>query len=250
MVAVGRSRNGLRVMADPFTVAAPAGARVRDRLRLSAGDVEVLAAVGEHLGTLARADLAERVRIGQVKAADTQRARRKKTLTRGSSSRWAGAITRASEDQYQLAMRAQRADVAGLRRATRKVGQRLAAPVGGHAGKVRGYATGAERWQKQRRLDTLRARLTAAESLRGLTVFANARPVPALVGLPAVELAAGAHVPDLAPRVLAAAHSAAAASWSMPRWWAPRFGRSTTCHSWACWSPSIGPSGAAVAAGR
>jgi NAD(P)H-dependent FMN reductase len=54
-------------------------------------------------------------------------------------------------------------------------------------------------------------RLTAAEALQGITVFANARPVPALVGLPAVELAAGAEVPELAPRVLAAAHSAAAA---------------------------------------
>jgi DNA-binding transcriptional regulator of glucitol operon len=48
-------------------------------------------------------------------------------------------------------------------------------------------------------------RLTAAEALRGLTVFANARPVPALVGLPAVELAAGAEVPGLSPRSAAAA---------------------------------------------
>ena len=54
-------------------------------------------------------------------------------------------------------------------------------------------------------------RVTAAEALQGITVFANARPVPALVGLPAAELAAGAPVPELAPRVLAAAHSAAAA---------------------------------------
>jgi DNA-binding transcriptional regulator of glucitol operon len=54
-------------------------------------------------------------------------------------------------------------------------------------------------------------RVTAAEALRGVTVFANARPVPALVGLPSVELAAGAEVPELAPRVQAAAHSAAAA---------------------------------------
>ncbi len=54
-------------------------------------------------------------------------------------------------------------------------------------------------------------RVTAAEALQGITVFANARPVPALVGLPAVELAAGAEVPELPPRVLAAAHSAAAA---------------------------------------
>jgi DNA-binding transcriptional regulator of glucitol operon len=53
-------------------------------------------------------------------------------------------------------------------------------------------------------------RLTAAEALRGYTVFANARPVPALIGLRAVDLAAGAQVPGLAPRVQAAAHSAAA----------------------------------------
>ena len=54
-------------------------------------------------------------------------------------------------------------------------------------------------------------RVTAAEALRGVTVFANARPVPALLGLPAAELAAGAPVPGLAPRVLVAAQSAAAA---------------------------------------
>jgi DNA-binding transcriptional regulator of glucitol operon len=54
-------------------------------------------------------------------------------------------------------------------------------------------------------------RVTAAEALRGVTVFANARPVPALVGLPAAELAAGTPVPGLPPRIQAAAHSAAAA---------------------------------------
>jgi DNA-binding transcriptional regulator of glucitol operon len=54
-------------------------------------------------------------------------------------------------------------------------------------------------------------RLTAAEALRGVTVFANARPVPSLVGLRAVDLAAGAPVPNLAPRVLTAVRSAAAA---------------------------------------
>jgi DNA-binding transcriptional regulator of glucitol operon len=54
-------------------------------------------------------------------------------------------------------------------------------------------------------------RVTAAEALRGVTVFANARPVPALVGLAAAELAAGAQVPDLHPRVQVAAQSAAAA---------------------------------------
>jgi DNA-binding transcriptional regulator of glucitol operon len=53
-------------------------------------------------------------------------------------------------------------------------------------------------------------RITAAEALRGITVFANARPVPTLVGLPALELAAGTQVPDLPPRVQAATQSAAA----------------------------------------
>jgi glucitol operon activator protein len=54
-------------------------------------------------------------------------------------------------------------------------------------------------------------RVVAAEALRGVTVFANAKPVPELLGLPAAELAAGADVPGLPPRVLAAAHSAGAA---------------------------------------
>jgi DNA-binding transcriptional regulator of glucitol operon len=53
-------------------------------------------------------------------------------------------------------------------------------------------------------------RVTAAEALRGVTVFANARPVAALVGLAAAELAAGVQVPDLHPLVQVAAQSAAA----------------------------------------
>jgi DNA-binding transcriptional regulator of glucitol operon len=54
-------------------------------------------------------------------------------------------------------------------------------------------------------------RVTAAEALSGVTVFADARAAPALVGLSAAELAGGMDVPGLPPRVLAAAHSAAAA---------------------------------------
>jgi DNA-binding transcriptional regulator of glucitol operon len=53
-------------------------------------------------------------------------------------------------------------------------------------------------------------RVTAAEVLRGVTVLADARPEPALLGQAAAELAAGAQVPGLAPRVQAAARSAAA----------------------------------------
>ena len=53
-------------------------------------------------------------------------------------------------------------------------------------------------------------RVTAAEALRGITVFANAKPVPQLVALPAAALAGGAPVPGLTPMVLTAARSAAA----------------------------------------
>jgi len=53
-------------------------------------------------------------------------------------------------------------------------------------------------------------RITAAEALRGITVFANAKPVPALIGLRAADLAAGAEVDGLAPNLLVAARQAAA----------------------------------------
>jgi DNA-binding transcriptional regulator of glucitol operon len=53
-------------------------------------------------------------------------------------------------------------------------------------------------------------RITAAEALRGITVFANAKPVPALIGLRAADLAAGAEVAGLAPTVQTAARQAAA----------------------------------------
>jgi DNA-binding transcriptional regulator of glucitol operon len=52
-------------------------------------------------------------------------------------------------------------------------------------------------------------RVTAAEALRGVTVFAHARPVPMLLNRSATELAAGAAVPSIPARVLAAAQSAA-----------------------------------------
>ncbi|MFD5798465.1 hypothetical protein ACFWIO_34035 [Streptomyces diastatochromogenes] len=153
----------MRVLADPFTVAAPSGARIRGRLRLDSADDEVLRLVGEHLGRHQRADLAARVRIGQLRAQDARRAERKKKLTAVSSSRWAGAMTRASEDQYQLSMRCLYDERAGLSRVIRTIEKRLAVPCGQREGKVRGYADQAERCEKQRRLQVLKARRTVVE---------------------------------------------------------------------------------------
>jgi len=130
---------------------------------VSAADEQVLALVGGHLGRLFRADLAQRVRIGAVPAKDNQRAWRKRALTAVSSSRWAGTITRTSEDQYQLAIRCRREDRVSLRRAIWTIRGRLGVTCGQRQGRTRGYADQAERWQKQQRLIALEARLAAVE---------------------------------------------------------------------------------------
>lgn len=120
-----RKKRELRALAAPFTVAAPTGARIRDRLRVDAADERVLTLVGEHLGGYQRADLMARVGLGKVPRRDTELAARKKRLTAVSSSRWAGTMTRASEDQYQLSTRCLYDERAGLRRAIKAIGERL-----------------------------------------------------------------------------------------------------------------------------
>lgn len=162
---MARKKRGkrLRELAAPFTVAAPSGARIRDRVHTAGQDDEVLRLVGEHLGHHQRADLARRVEIGKVRVQDNQRTERKRVLTKVSSSRMAGAMTRASEDQYQLSLRCLYDEASSLRRAIRTVTRRLAVPCGEKEGKVRGYRDQAERFQKQRRLQALTARLARVE---------------------------------------------------------------------------------------
>jgi hypothetical protein len=141
----------LRTIAAPFVVSSPGGARIRTRLRPTVAEAAVLRQVGRHLGRLYRADLAGRVRLGDVARKDTSRAARKRGLTARSTSRWAGAITRTAEDQYQLAVRGLRAAAASLASAVRVLDARIMAPVGGRDGRARGYRTQAERATKQRR---------------------------------------------------------------------------------------------------
>jgi hypothetical protein len=86
----------MRRVAAPFVVAPPTGARIRTRLRPSEWDAAVVRAVGEQLGRLAGQDLRLRCEIGP---GPDQRAIRKQAMTAACSSRWAGAITRTSNDQ-------------------------------------------------------------------------------------------------------------------------------------------------------
>jgi hypothetical protein len=150
----------LRAITPPFVVAGPAGVRIRTRLRVSPADELVLRQVGGYLGRLAGRDLAERCSLG---FAGADRTRRKRTLTAASSSRWAGTLTRTGEDQWRRAYGNLLAERAAMRRAIRRLRARLAAPAGGRAGRVLGYASRAERWQKRRRLDVLTVRLARIE---------------------------------------------------------------------------------------
>ena len=152
-------------VAAPFVVAAPGGARVRARLRVSLDDEAVLWAAGRHLGSLAGRDLASRCAEGRLdaKGRAASRAARKQALTAESSSRWAGAITRTSEDQWRLAEQNLRAGKSSLTARIRRIEARLAVPAGGRVGRTRGYATSAEQHAKSIRLQSLKARLARVE---------------------------------------------------------------------------------------
>ncbi|MGV0745690.1 hypothetical protein [Mycolicibacterium sp. XJ870] len=173
-------RRLLRRVADPVVAAAPAGVRIRTRIHPTVDEAAALTAIGELLGSVYRGELATRIALGQL---DPQghavwRAGRKQALTAVSSSRWAGAITRAVEDQYQLGMRGLAAQVADLRAAVEVLEARCAlrpgqlapatdgeGPAGrGRLRRVRGYRSAAERFAKTRRLAILKTRLAIAEA--------------------------------------------------------------------------------------
>jgi hypothetical protein len=144
---------------------------------VSEAEAAALTVIGMYLGAVYRGELAGRIRCGVLDrdAHAVWRAERKQTVTAVSSSRWAGAITRAVEDQYQLGMRALAAQVTDLRAAVQVLEARCAlrpgerAPVEDHdcgrrtRSRRRGYRSAAERFAKTRRLAVLRDRLAAAQ---------------------------------------------------------------------------------------
>lgn len=166
----------LRRIADPVVAGPAAGVRIRTRIHVSEAGAAALTPIGMYLGSVYRGELAGRIRCG-VLDRDAQR--------RGGPSanepsprcprRWAGAITRAVEDQYQLGMRALAVQVTDLRAAVEVLEQRCALRPGelaavddddggsGRRSRRRGYPSTAERFTKTRRLAVLRDRLAAAE---------------------------------------------------------------------------------------
>jgi hypothetical protein len=171
---------GLRRIAVPVVAAAPAGVRIRTRIHVSEAEAAALTAIGAFLGSVYRGELAGRIRRGVLDrdGRAAWRAERKQAITAVSSSRWAGAITRAAEDQYQLGMRALAAHAADLRAAVQVLETRCAlrpgelAPVEAddaagvrrRSRRPRGYCSRAERFAKTRRLAVLRRRLASVEA--------------------------------------------------------------------------------------
>ncbi|MFE7240229.1 IS200/IS605 family accessory protein TnpB-related protein [Streptomyces sp. NPDC057580] len=155
---------GLRELAVPFVVPGPCGVAVRDRLkRLTPQDERVLRAVGAHQGALASGDLKARCADGLEHSAQTWAAR-KRELTARSSSRIAGAITKATHDQWALARRCQAAHMKTLEAGIRTLRHRLSLPVGAPGTKraAGGYRSKGEWFRKSRRLAALKARHAAA----------------------------------------------------------------------------------------
>jgi IS605 OrfB family transposase len=155
---------GLRKLAVPFVVPGPCGVAIRDRLKpLTPQDEKVLRTVGEHQGALASRDLKARCADGHDHSAETW-ASRKRELTGVSSSRIAGAITKATHDQWALARRGQAAHIQNLAAGIRTLRHRLSLPVGEKGTKraAGGYRSRGEWFRKSRRLAALEARHVAA----------------------------------------------------------------------------------------
>ncbi|MER5751322.1 IS200/IS605 family accessory protein TnpB-related protein [Streptomyces sp. NPDC002088] len=155
---------GLRQLTASFVVPGPAGVAVRDRLKhLTPLDEKVLRAVGAHQGVLASRDLKARCADGLEHSADTWAAR-KRGLTGVSSSRIAGAITKATHDQWALARRCQAAHIQTLADGIKTLRHRLSLPVGepGTKRAAGGYRSKNEWFRKSRRLAMLEERHAAA----------------------------------------------------------------------------------------
>ena len=160
------------------------------------GDERVLDLVAEHVGGLRRADLAEVSRpapLDPVLDDDAKRQMRryrlntrKDALTAELSARWANAIIAGNDAQYRLARDAQHRHIIGLRAAITTIEKRLARPTEDtltpgqrkerrKAKALKGYATQAERFPKQRRLQRLRAELAACKPTGLTTGYTSSR---------------------------------------------------------------------------
>ena len=158
-----------RRLCDPFVVAPPAAVSVRTSLHVDADEHEVLWQAGSGLGSLLRKALSVRCVAGPGNK-HLGRTEMKRSLTEHCSSRQAGTITRVAADMWERGMK----NLEDLRDRDRReidvISKRLALEVASppkgakpRSKKLRGFASQDERYQKQRRLQKLRSRVSRTE---------------------------------------------------------------------------------------
>ena len=155
----GKPRLRMRQLAPTFVAAAPKGARTGTSWRVAPEEDSVLRAVGVHLGGLAGSDLAARCQLRNG-SKHLGRAERKAALTSDSSSRWAGTITRVSDDMWERQVLNYQDELQDKRAAVEAIQKKLDQPVGSK----KGYPTKQEHFNKRRRLQSLSARVVELES--------------------------------------------------------------------------------------
>jgi hypothetical protein len=112
----------LRVLAESFVVSPPSGVRIKTRLRPTPAQEQVGGLVAGVVVPFRSGNPSE---PGEAAKAEFRKVR-KQDLTASSSSRWAGSITRAIQDQYDLAVRALAPERDMLGTATAKLSEPIA----------------------------------------------------------------------------------------------------------------------------
>lgn len=147
-------RRRLRPIAPARVIPAPTGLAIKTRLHLSGQDERVLRELGVLLDHLASTDLV-RAQAGM----DWNE--RKRELTRIVSARWAGSITRATNDLLALRRRNLVAEAASLRAAIKAITSRRGIALGS----AKAYRGEIELAGKRTRLDILNSRLDRVEAV-------------------------------------------------------------------------------------
>lgn len=151
-----------------YLVSPPSGMAIKTRVLPSEPEELALRAIADYLGALAGRDL---VRAQKTGLDEISWPTRKKLLSDESSSRWAGAISRESNDQIALAQRSQLAHRAELvktivtieRKLVVKVGKTAKVIAGSRTITVPGYHDQDEHFRKRQRLAILKGELARVE---------------------------------------------------------------------------------------
>jgi hypothetical protein len=156
-----KAKQHLRRIAPPRVVTGPGAVTISGRLRTTPQDDEVLVAFGRLLDHLASSDLVRA--LGGMNWNQ-----RKRLLTPECSARWAGTITRETNDQIALSLRNLERSAAGHRAAITAIEERREIPLSEYAERKRKreplpYRSAAELYAKRLRLDALCSRLTDEE---------------------------------------------------------------------------------------